>query len=269
MIAIFLRFLEGFDTIPDRITGKNSHSGAILSKPYLLNGIIIVGSPESAQPKEQREIDVWDVPTRFFHWGVALAVATSLISEELGNMDIHVISGHVVLTLVMFRIMWGFVGGRHARFSDFIKGPGTVIDYARSMFDKSHKTTVGHNPLGALSVIALLLVLLVQAGTGLFSNDDILIEGPLFDLVSKSTSDLLTYYHGLSSNVLYGLIGLHLAAVAFYTFNGHKIMGAMVFGKKENISAPQKTDTPVKGNIFLAIILLAISAAIAWFIYNF
>lgn len=228
-----------------------------------------MASPESAPPEEQKQIDVWDAPTRLFHWGLAIAVATSLISEEIGNMDVHVISGHVVLTLVMFRIMWGVVGGRHARFSDFIKGPGAVISYAKSMFDKSHKTTVGHNPFGALSVVALLLVLSVQVGTGLFSNDDILVEGPLFDLVSKSTSDLLTYYHGLSSNVLYGLIGLHLAAVAFYTFNGHKILGAMVFGKKENIPAPEKSGAPVKGNIFVAIVLLGMSAAIAWFIYNF
>ena len=230
-----------------------------------------MASPESTSPETQKQIDVWDAPTRLFHWGLAIAVATSLISEQIGNMDIHVISGHVVLTLVMFRIMWGVVGGRHARFSDFIKGPRAVISYAKSMFDKSHKTTIGHNPLGALSVIALLLVLSVQAGTGLFANDDILIEGPFFDLVSKSTSDMLTYYHGLSSNVLYGLIGLHLAAVAFYTFNGHKILSAMVFGtkEKEDVPAPAKSGAPVKGNFFVAIVLLGISAAIAWFIYNF
>jgi len=228
-----------------------------------------VASPESSQPEKTGSVDVWDFPTRFFHWGLAIAVATSLLSEQFGNMDIHVISGHVVLALILFRIVWGFVGGRHARFADFVRGPSAVIRYAKSLFDGTHKTTIGHNPLGALSVIGLLAVLAFQAGTGLFANDDILIEGPLFDLVSKSTSDMLTYYHGLSSNVLYGLIVLHLAAVAFYSFKGDKILGAMIYGTREDVASTDAGGTPVKGSIIIAILVLAILAAVAWFIFNY
>lgn len=228
-----------------------------------------MATPESPQPKKSRTVDVWDLPTRLFHWGLAISVATSLLSEQIGNMDIHVISGHVVIALILFRIVWGFVGGRHARFADFVRGPGAVIRYAKSLFDGSHSTTVGHNPLGALSVIALLGLLAFQAGTGLFANDDILIEGPLFNLVSKSTSDLLTYYHGLSSNVLYGLIGLHLVAVGFYTFKGHKILGAMVFGDKEGVTQADEGSKPIKGNILIAVVIVMISAAVAWFIFNY
>lgn len=228
-----------------------------------------MASPESPKPEKTNTVDVWDLPTRLFHWGLAISVGTSLLSEQIGNMDIHVISGHVVIALILFRIVWGFVGGRHARFADFVRGPAAVIRYARSLFDGSHSTTVGHNPLGALSVIGLLGLLAFQAGTGLFANDDILIEGPLFELVTKETSDLLTYYHGVSSNVLYGLIVLHLAAVGFYTFKGHKILGAMVFGDKEGVVDAEKGGKPVKGSILVAVVVVAISAAVAWFIYNY
>ena len=228
-----------------------------------------MATPESLQPNTVKTRDVWDLPTRLFHWALVISVATSLMSEELGNMDIHVISGHAVLALILFRIVWGFIGGRHARFSDFIKGPKAVLQYAKSMFSGSHSTTIGHNPLGALSVIALLGILAIQAGTGLFANDDILVEGPLFGLVTKETSDMLTYYHGLSSNILYGLIVLHFAAVGFYTFKGHKIIGAMVYGKKENVTEPDAGDVPINGSVIVAIIVLAISAAIAWYIFHY
>lgn len=228
-----------------------------------------MSSPESPEPKKTQTVDVWDFPTRFFHWGLVISVATSLLSEQLGNMDIHVISGHVVVALILFRVVWGVVGGRHARFVDFVRGPITVIRYAKSLFDGTHKTSIGHNPLGALSVIAVLGVLAFQAGTGLFANDDILIEGPLFDLVSKSTSDTLTYYHGLSSNVLYGLIVLHLAAVGFYTFKGDKILGAMIFGTKEDVNPSQSAGSAAKGSILLAIIIAAAASAVAWFIFNY
>jgi len=228
-----------------------------------------VTSLESPQPEKPQTVYVWDFPTRFFHWGLVIGVTTSLVSEKLGYMDIHVISGHVVLALILFRIVWGFVGGRHARFVDFVRGPSVVIRYAKSLFDGTHATTLGHNPLGALSVIAVLAILAFQAGTGLFANDDILIEGPLFDLVSKSTSDMLTYYHGLSSNVLYGLIVLHLAAVGFYTFKGHKILGAMINGTKEDEASSDAGSAPVKGNIMIAIVVLSMSAAVAWFIFNY
>lgn len=226
-------------------------------------------SPESPQPEISQSVDVWDLPTRLFHWALVIFVATSLLSEELGNMDIHVISGHVVLALILFRIVWGFIGGRHARFSDFIKGPKAVLQYAKSMFGGSHSTTIGHNPLGALSVIALLGILAIQAGTGLFANDDILVEGPLFELVTKETSDMLTYYHGLSSNFLYGLIALHFAAVGFYTIKGHKILGAMINGKKEDIAEVDTSGAPVKGNLVIALVILMLSAAIAWYIFNY
>lgn len=228
-----------------------------------------MASSESDNTDKKESALVWDFPTRLFHWGLVIAVATSLLSEELGNMDIHVISGHVVLVLILFRIVWGLVGGKHARFADFVRGPSTVFKYVKSMFDGAHTPTVGHNPLGALSVIALIGILAVQVGTGLFSNDDILTEGPLFDLVSKSTSDTLTYYHGVASNALYILIALHLAAVAFYTFKGDKILAAMIFGKKEDLTATKSENDAARGNLVIAILVLVIAVAVAWYVYNY
>jgi cytochrome b len=107
------------------------------------------------------------------------AVATSLIAGEFGYMDIHVISGHVVMALIIFRLAWGVFGGKHARFLDFIKGPKTVLTCAKRLISGDASAHRGHNPMGALSVVGVLAVLIVQVTTGLFTNDDILTEGPL------------------------------------------------------------------------------------------
>lgn len=214
-----------------------------------------------------RRVYVWDLPTRLFHWILVAAVATSLAAEQFGNMNIHVISGHVVVALVIFRICWGVVGGRHARFGDFVTGPGEVLAYLKELLKGKSPHHLGHNPLGGWSVIALLTVLGVQAGTGLFSNDDILTEGPLAASVGKSMSDTLTYYHGLSSNVLYALIGLHLAAIAFYTAKGHALIGAMVGGEKDD--APGKEMPGARGNLVLAAVIVCGAATIAYAIFNY
>lgn len=214
------------------------------------------------------KVYVWDVPTRLFHWVLVGAVATSLFAGEFGYMDIHVISGHVVLALVLFRIVWGVVGGRHARFADFIKGPGAVIGYLRSLLSGNAPWHAGHNPMGALSVVALLLVLAAQVGTGLFANDDILTEGPLASTVDKSLSDTLTYWHEISGKVLYTLIGLHLAAIAFYTFKGEDIVRAMVTGSKKAV-AGAVTERNAKGSLIVALVAAALAAAVAYAIKNY
>jgi len=217
---------------------------------------------------------VWDVPTRLFHWGLVGAVTTSLIAGEFGYMDIHVMSGHVVLALILFRLGWGVFGGKHARFSDFIKGPGEVLAYTKKLISGDTPAHKGHNPMGALSVLAVLAVLIVQVSTGLFANDDILTEGPLASEVSKSTSDYLTYLHYQSGYVLYGLIGLHLAAVLFYTIKGHPIIVAMISGKMSGLPENSEADSPssqkkLRGSWIAAIIFAAISSAIAYGILTY
>lgn len=214
-----------------------------------------------------RGVLVWDVPLRLFHWALVVAVTISLLSGQFGNMDTHVISGHVVLALLVFRICWGIVGGRHARFANFVKGPGPIMAYLRGVFGGEPRHYLGHNPLGALSVIALIGVLCVQAGTGLFANDDILTEGPLAKTVSGATSSTLTGIHHLASNVLYVLIGLHLAAIVFYALKGERLVPAMVTGRKKGVLGD---DTPgARGNWFVALVVIAVAAAVAYYIFTY
>ncbi|WNK01448.1 cytochrome b/b6 domain-containing protein [Thalassospiraceae bacterium LMO-JJ14] len=227
-------------------------------------------TPEQIQGTENvgsTPVYVWDVPTRIFHWSLLAAVATSLISSEFGPMSVHLISGHVVLALLIFRLCWGFLGGRHARFASFVKGPVTVLKYACRLKSGETPAHLGHNPMGGWSVLAIITVLAVQATSGLYANDDILTEGPLADTVSKSTSDYLTYIHHLSSNAVYALIVLHLAAVAFYTFKGHGIIRAMIDGRTRDIP-PTSADVPAardaRGSIIAALVIAAFAAAAAY-----
>jgi cytochrome b len=174
-------------------------------------------------------IRVWDIPVRVFHWSLVICILGLFITAQLGGnwMEWHKKFGFVVLGLVSFRIVWGFAGSYHARFVNFVRGPQTVIGYFKGLLKNEAPHFLGHNPMGALSVVVLLASLLFQAVTGLFSNDDILLEGPYASVVSKATSDFLTKLHHLNSDLLLILIGVHLAAIAFYFFK-----------KKENLVKP-------------------------------
>jgi len=224
-----------------------------------------------SEPKENSEharkstVYVWDIPLRLFHWSLLAAVATSLFTAEFGPMSVHLISGHVVLALLVFRLVWGFAGGRYARFAHFVKGPGTVIAYARKLKSGIGAAHPGHNPMGGWSVLAMIAALSVQILTGLYANDDILTEGPLADTVTKATSDYLTYIHHLSSNAVYALIGLHVAAVAFYSHKGQRIVAAMITGRLSGTDA-QGEDTAAKGSPVVALVIAAAAAALAYYV---
>ena len=192
--------------------------------------------PETDQGAQQiTTIRVWDIPVRLFHWLLVAAICTSVYTGEFGGfaeMDYHVWSGYLILGLVLFRITWGFVGSYHARFSSFIR-PSALLPYARSLPDRESTPSVGHNPLGGLSVVALLLSAGLQAVTGLFANDDIFFEGPLAHLVSGDTSDLMTSIHHWNLWVLYTLAGMHLTAIAAYEiYKRQRLVLPMLTGKK-------------------------------------
>ncbi len=161
-------------------------------------------------------VRVWDLPTRLFHWLLVLLVIAAFVTINLGGNWVawHFRIGYALLTLILFRVAWGFVGGRYARFSSFVVGPRRILAYLRGSPDAPR--TPGHNPLGSLSVLALLAVIGVQASLGLFANDDIASEGPLARLVSKETSDLITGIHHRGKVAVLLLVGLHVAAIAFY-----------------------------------------------------
>jgi cytochrome b len=205
---------------------------------------------------------VWDLPTRLFHWLLLICVVLSFVTGKIGGtaMKYHMLSGYTILVLLIFRLAWGFVGSRTARFSSFVKGPATVLSHVAVLLQKKTETSyLGHNPLGGWSIVAMLLVLFVQVGTGLFANDDILTEGPLYAWVSKETSNLLTWVHLINRFVLVALIAIHIFAVFFYFFFKHEnLIGPMITGIKHWPAAPENT---TGSNLLAAAILgLAILA---------
>lgn len=214
-------------------------------------------------------ITVWDLPTRLFHWIlVALVIAQWWTADSFDTMHYHLWGGYAVLVLVLFRLVWGFVGSDTARFRDFVRGPGTALAYIKALPRGDAPRYLGHNPLGGWSIVAMLVLLLVQAGTGLFANDDIFIEGPLYSWVSKGTSDWLTTIHRLNFDLLLILIAIHLAAVLFYLLvKRENLIHPMLSGCKHLPPAsavPQpRMVSPWRGLVVLAVA----SAGVGWLVW--
>lgn len=215
------------------------------------------------------KIRVWDLPLRLFHWFLALFITTSIITGlEGGNaMQYHYWSGYAILALLVFRLLWGFVGGHHARFTSFMRHPGTILAYVRGRLADDSWHEVGHNPLGSLSVLALLLAAALQVGSGLFANDQIFNAGPLANDVSDRTSAILTFYHTtIGQPLIYGLVGLHLAAILYYGLVRRKnLVAPMITGDKlVEVSVPMSRDSTATR--LLAAVLLALGVALAWWV---
>ena len=188
-------------------------------------------------------IRVWDLPIRLFHWLLAACILASFVTVKIGGnaMEIHARVGYCVLALIIFRICWGLIGSYHARFINFVPSPQGLVSY---ILGKS-KAGLGHNPLGALSVIALISSVGVQATTGLFANDDIMFEGPFAKYVSNSTVSLLTSIHRFNETVLLILIALHLGAILYYyKFKGENLVKPMIVGDKEIDPSEEAKDLP-------------------------
>ena len=212
-----------------------------------------------------RTVRVWDLPTRLFHWLLTLAIMGLVITAQLGGfaMEWHFRFGYAVLSLLLFRLVWGFVGGHWSRFSSFVSSPTVLLHYIKG--SNRFKESLGHNPLGALSVVAMLLFLALQVASGLFSDDEISAYGPLGKFVSSNIVASATYYHTqIGKLVLLALIALHLLAIGFYYF-GKKtnLILPMVTGeKKSNIEAKFSRDDRVSRTAALMIFLLC-SALVA------
>ncbi len=182
------------------------------------------------------KIKVWDFPVRLFHWSLAICFAASWASAELFDnaMQYHLYAGYAILVLILFRILWGFVGSTTARFASFIRSFLTTLKYAGTLREPHPGKQIGHNPLGGWMVIAMLGFLLVQAGTGLFASDDVTTQGPLAFLVGDTLSDTLSGIHQQLFNFLLALVGLHITAVLFYRFFKHdNLITPMITGYKD------------------------------------
>ncbi|MFA7428950.1 MAG: cytochrome b/b6 domain-containing protein [Rhodospirillaceae bacterium] len=235
-------------------------------------------STETASP----DLRVWDLPIRLFHWTLVIllvllwvsgqfGVLSLVVDQEIlgikvnvfmGNMDLHMLLGQAVLALVLFRLMWGFVGSSTARFSSFVRGPRPVMEYVRSILRGDMPMTTGHNPAGALIILVMLGLLLFQGSLGLFGNDDIFSQGPLAAKVSKATSDRLTVVHGQVFYILLAVVAVHIAAALYYLVRGKNLIRPMITGRKaaDGVHA----DAPRLVSPWRAIPVLAVAVGVVW-----
>ena len=224
--------------------------------------------------KTERRIRVWDLPVRLFHWALVTLMVVSYFTARAGGewMRFHFWSGYAILTLVLFRIAWGFVGSTTARFADFVKGPSAAFAHLRDLMGHGRPREAGHNPLGGAMVIVLLLAVLAQVTAGLFSadTDTGMVNGPLALVVADKWVDRATAFHHTWINVLLVLVALHvLAAVVYLVWKRQNLIGAMVTGRKplDDVVPP---GAPVPRLVFapgrLAVSLLLAAAAVVYFI---
>ena len=187
---------------------------------------------EAGRAEGLRRVRIWDLPTRVFHWVLAVLVVVCYLSGDNGRFDIHIPAGQALLVLVLARVLWGIVGSEPSRFRAFIRPLREVAAYVRTLGKRAPGYHPGHNPLGGLSVVAMLAVLLLQAGLGIFAVDvDGFNEGPLSFLVSYDAAREAAELHGDVVDVLLVLIGLHLAAILFYRlFKRERLVKPMVTG---------------------------------------
>jgi len=207
-------------------------------------------------------VRIWDLPTRLFHWLLELCVIGLLATAQLGYMEWHFRLGYAVLTLLIFRLLWGLVGGRWSRFAGFLYSPLSLWRYLRGAGDPLH--AVGHTPTGALSVFALLLFLLAQAGTGLFSDDEIASSGPLARLASGKLVSLATWYHSeVGKKVLIVLIIMHIAAILYYLWGKRQnLVRPMVTGDKELPQLAPASRDDARSRLLAAVLLLLSASAV-------
>jgi len=226
--------------------------------------------PTAAEPAPSPlpALRVWDLPTRLFHWTLAAAVVALVATAKAGAMEWHFRLGYTVMALLLFRVLWGFAGGRWSRFAAFVYRPGAILAYLRGQAPPAHR--LGHNPLGALSVFALLAVLLLQVATGLVSDDAISFTGPLADKVPGAWSSAGTDWHKSAGQwLVIGLALLHVAAVLFYALvKRQDLVRAMVVGDRRLAETPAAPLQPSRDDAVSrlgAAVLFALCAALsAW-----
>jgi len=215
------------------------------------------------------KIRLWDLPTRLFHWLFAAAVLGAIATDLLDNITWHSYCGYTALVLVVFRIIWGFVGPHHARFSSFVPS----LSGLKAFLKDQTLSPLGHNPLGALSVIAMLLIVLVQATSGLFTDDEISFQGPLSKFLSEDMVKFMNQIHSTNHVLVYGIVALHLIAIIYYQkIKKNNLIGPMVYGDKEIDSKNQPVDQTlaskddVKIRVLAGVLLVVLIVIFRYFV---
>jgi cytochrome b len=211
---------------------------------------------------------VWDLPTRLFHWALTALIVMQYATGEYHVLDMrwHYWLGYATLALIAFRVLWGLVGSQTSRFADFLRGPDVVLRHIHAYVYQNPQSSIGHNPLGGWSVVALLACLLVQAVSGLFANDEISEQGPFADHVSAKTMHLMTKLHGWNQNLLLILIALHVAAVLLHLLLKHdNLIVPMLSGRKALADAPRLRFVSTWRALLLLVVCAAAVVALVWF----
>ena len=210
-------------------------------------------------------VRVWDLPTRLFHWALVVCIVGLVTTAQIGGnaMEWHFRFGYSVLTLLLFRLLWGFVGGHWSRFSTFLYSPASLLRYLRG--HEVDGQPLGHSPLGALSVFAILALLLLQVGTGLFSDDEIAAVGPLSKLASGAVVSQLTHYHkDIGKVIVLILVLLHIGAIAFYRIKRKKdLIRPMLVGDVSSPTPRLASRDDAGSRALAAVILLGSAGAVA------
>lgn len=226
-----------------------------------------VALPLAAAMTPPITVRIWDLPTRIFHWALAIFVVALVVTAKVGGnaMEWHFRFGYSMLALLVFRIVWGLIGGRWSRFTAFVYSPARVMRYLRGAGHPDD--SVGHSPLGALSVFGLLGVLIAQVASGLLSDDEIAFSGPLTRFVSNATVNLATGYHKeIGQFLVLGLVALHILAIIFYVVvRKQTLVKPMVIGDKPlpATTKPSRDDAVSRA---AALVVFALSASLAWWV---
>ncbi len=209
-------------------------------------------------PNSSSRIEVWDVPTRLFHWLTAALVFAAYITWRLDWMNWHAKAGYAVLTLVVFRLLWGFAGSDTARFSRFVASPPLALHHLAEVFRREPDRQVGHNPAGGWMVLLLLGLLLGETLSGLYVANDVADQGPLTELTPARIANAITALHWIFWDLLLAAVALHVLAIAIYAIaKGHDLLTPMITGRK---NLPPDVPHPRIGSLVRASALLAASA---------
>lgn len=210
-------------------------------------------------------VRIWDLPTRLFHWGLALAVTGQLATGLSGLMEWHFRIGYLVLALLLFRLVWGFVGGYWSRFRSFLHSPGAVFSHLRGQAHPDQ--LVGHTPLGALSVFAMLLFLVAQVATGLVSDDEVSASGPLTRFVSSGTISMASHWHAaIGAWAILALVLVHVLAILFYVAVRRQHLVRPMWSGDKLLTHQAQPSGDGAGTRLLALLVFGLCLAFAYWI---
>ncbi len=203
-----------------------------------------------------RTMWVWDAPVRLFHWGIVALVFTSWLTQQMNWMQAHFISGYTMFTALLFRLVWGFLGSDTARFSRFLRSPVAAFVHLARFRRREPDREIGHNAAGGWMVLAMLILLAIQVGTGLCATNDVDAQGPFSELVGDDWSDLLAHIHAVNFVAIEVAVLLHVAAVLGYAvLKGQDLVRPMLTGRKRlpaTMPPPRLRSPLLAAGVFLA-----------------